>query len=296
MATIYKLAKAQKDEDSDDHEEKETLTNKQRVLALSSRGVNYRQRHLLNDLRALLPHFKKDSKLDQKCKLGIINELAELNNCNNCIFFEVRKRQDLYMWTSKTPNGPSIKFHVLNIHTMDELKMTGNCLKGSRPILSFDKTFDSEPHWTLIKEVFIHVIFGVPKSARRIKPFVDHVISFTIADNRIWFRNFQIIEKDPMEPNKKPDDKDLSLVEIGPRFVLNVIRIFEGSFCGSTIYANPEFISPNQVRRNFRMAKAARHQARMVAKEEKRRKVANSDLPDDPLTLSDFSDISNFSD
>ncbi|KAF0399836.1 Brix-domain-containing protein [Gigaspora margarita] len=295
MATIYKLAKAQKDEDSDDHEEKETLKNKQRVLALSSRGVNYRQRHLLNDLRALLPHFKKDSKLDQKCKLGIINELAELNNCNNCIFFEVRKRQDLYMWTSKTPNGPSIKFHVLNIHTMDELKMTGNCLKGSRPILSFDKTFDSEPHWTLIKEVFIN-IFGVPKSARRIKPFVDHVISFTIADNRIWFRNFQIIEKDPMEPNKKPDDKDLSLVEIGPRFVLNVIRIFEGSFCGSTIYANPEFVSPNQVRRNFRMAKAARHQARMVAKEEKRRKVANSDLPDDPLTLSDFSDISNFSD
>ncbi|CAG8449131.1 26702_t:CDS:2 [Dentiscutata erythropus] len=280
MATLYKLAKAQKDEDSDDHEEKKVSKNRQRVLALSSRGVNYRQRHLLNDLRALLPHFKKDSKLDQKCKLGIINELAELNNCNNCIFFEVRKRQDLYMWTSKTPNGPSIKFHVLNIHTMDELKMTGNCLKGSRPILSFDKTFDSEPHWALIKEVFIH-IFGVPKSARRIKPFIDHVISFTIADNRIWFRNFQIIEKDPMEPNKKPDDKDLSLVEIGPRFVLNVIRIFEGSFCGATIYANPEFVSPNQVRRNFRMAKVARHQARTMAKEENRRKIADIELSDD---------------
>lgn len=25
------------------------------------------------------------------------------------------------------------------VHTMDELKLTGNCLKGSRPVLSFDK-------------------------------------------------------------------------------------------------------------------------------------------------------------
>jgi ribosome biogenesis protein BRX1 len=40
---------------------------------------------------------------------------------------------------------------------MDELKMTGNCLKGSRPILSFDKNFESEPHLILIKEVFTHV-------------------------------------------------------------------------------------------------------------------------------------------
>lgn len=28
--------------------------------------------------------------------------------------------------------------HFAEVHTMDELKMTGNCLKGSRPLLSFD--------------------------------------------------------------------------------------------------------------------------------------------------------------
>ena len=33
--------------------------NKQRVLLLSSRGVTYRMRHLMNDLEALLPHVKK---------------------------------------------------------------------------------------------------------------------------------------------------------------------------------------------------------------------------------------------
>lgn len=31
------------------------------------------------------------------------------------------------------------KICVFIVHTMDELKLTGNCLKGSRPILSFDK-------------------------------------------------------------------------------------------------------------------------------------------------------------
>ncbi|CAG8497971.1 19185_t:CDS:1, partial [Racocetra fulgida] len=45
MATLYKqIVKAQEDEDSDDPKEKKPLENKQnrqRVLALSSRGVNF---------------------------------------------------------------------------------------------------------------------------------------------------------------------------------------------------------------------------------------------------------------
>ena len=65
--------------------------NKQRVLILSSRGVTYRHRHLLNDLYSLLPHSRKDAKLDTKTKLYQLNELAELYNCNNVLFFEARK-------------------------------------------------------------------------------------------------------------------------------------------------------------------------------------------------------------
>lgn len=148
-------------------------------------------RHLLTDLEALLPHSKKDAKLDTKNNLYILNELADLNNCNNAVFFEVRKKQDLYVWMAKTPNGPSVKFHLQNLHTMDELKMTGNCLKGSRHILSFDKTFDSAPHWGLLKELMSQV-FNVPKGSRRSKPFIDHVLSFSIVDNRVWFRNYQV--------------------------------------------------------------------------------------------------------
>jgi len=169
--------------------------NRQRVMLLCSRGITARHRHLMSDLQALLPHAKKDSKLDSKSKLYILNELADINNCNNCIYFEGRKHTDLYMWISKTPNGPSIKFHVTNIHTMSELHLTGNCLKGSRPIVSFDKTFDTTPHYKLIKEVLMQN-FSTPTTSRRIKPFVDHVITFSILNGRICFRNNQIVEKD----------------------------------------------------------------------------------------------------
>lgn len=53
--------------------------------------------------------------------------------------------------------------HVQNVHTMDELKMTGNCLKGSRGLLSFDRAFDDTEWGRLTKEVFTQVRFSGPK-------------------------------------------------------------------------------------------------------------------------------------
>uniref|UniRef100_UPI0009B34CD2 ribosome biogenesis protein BRX1 homolog n=1 Tax=Monopterus albus TaxID=43700 RepID=UPI0009B34CD2 len=76
--------------------------------------------------------------MDRKDQLFVINEVCEIKNCNKCLFFEAKKKQDLYMWISNSPHGPSAKFLVQNVHTLAELKMTGNCLKGSRPLLSFD--------------------------------------------------------------------------------------------------------------------------------------------------------------
>ena len=98
-----------------------------------------------------------DAKLDSKNHLHLLPELADLHNCNNTLYFEARRHEDLYLWAAKTPNGPSIKMHVQNVHTMDELKMTGNCLKGSRGLLSFDKAFEDIEWGRLTKEVFTHV-------------------------------------------------------------------------------------------------------------------------------------------
>ena len=39
-----------------------------------------------------------------------------------------------------------------------------------------------------------------------------------------------------MQPNGPPQT---SLIEIGPRFVLTPIRIFEGAFSGATVFSNP---------------------------------------------------------
>lgn len=46
----------------------------------------------------------------------------------------------------------------------------------------------------------------------------------------------KILEKDPEQPN---GPSQMSLVEIGPRFVMTPIKIFEGAFNGATVYSNP---------------------------------------------------------
>jgi hypothetical protein len=102
-----------------------------------------------------------DSKLDSKNHLHLLPELADLHSCNNTLYFEARRHEDLYLWACKTPNGPSIKLHVQNVHTMDELKMTGNCLKGSRGVLSFDAAFEETEWGRLTKELFTHVSFNL---------------------------------------------------------------------------------------------------------------------------------------
>ncbi|RDB20979.1 Ribosome biogenesis protein brx1 [Hypsizygus marmoreus] len=256
--------------------------NKQRVLLLSSRGITHRMRHFMNDLEALLPHVKKDSKLDSKSQLHLLPELADLNNCNNTLYFEARRHEDLYLWAAKTPNGPSIKMHVQNVHTMDELKMTGNCLKGSRGLLSFDKGFDDTEWGRLTKEVFTQ-IFGVPSTARKAKPFIDHILTFSILDSKIWFRNFQIIEKDPLQPNGPPQT---TLIEIGPRFVLTPIRIFEGAFGGATVFSNPEFISPSAVRSALRREQGGKYNQRKDAEEQGMKRKELRKRGEDELAVS----------
>ncbi|KAJ0697666.1 putative ribosome biogenesis protein BRX1 [Helianthus annuus] len=132
--------------------------NREKVLVTCSRRINYRYRHLMLNLVSVLPHCKKDNKVESKATKGAtLNELVELKSCSSCLFFECRKHKDLYLWMSKCPNGPSVKFLVNAVHTMEELKLTGNHLKGSRPLLTFSSNFDKDPHWKLLKEMITQV-------------------------------------------------------------------------------------------------------------------------------------------
>lgn len=76
-------------------------------------------------------------------------------------------------------------------------------------------------------------IFGTPNNHPKSQPFIDHVFNFSYVDNRIWFRNYEIL-----------DEKSADLNEIGPRFTLNLIKIFDGSFGGPIIYSNPDYVTP----------------------------------------------------
>jgi ribosome biogenesis protein BRX1 len=279
MSSIYKALSS---ESKKSEKPERTVKNKQKVLIISSRGVTYRHRHLINDLANLMPHGRKEPKYDSKNKLQQLNEIAELYNCNNIMYFEARKHLDLYLWLSKAPNGPTFKFHVQNIHTMDELNFTGNCLKGSRPILSFDSSFDQTPHNKLLKEMFVHT-FGVPPYSRKSKPFIDHVLTLSIVDNKVWFRNYQISETESTDPAKK-GETELSLVEIGPRMVLTLITILEGSFGGPVIYENKEYVSPNFVRAQLKNQQASQAKARADAASERKIKKRDAVLAADPLS------------
>ncbi len=71
-------------------------------------------------------------------------------------------------------------------------------------MLSFNEDFNDAPHLKLIKELLVQTM-GTPNHHPKSQPFVDHVLNFSIVDNKIWVRNFQISE-----------DSE-SLAEIGPR-------------------------------------------------------------------------------
>ncbi|KAL4929223.1 Brix-domain-containing protein [Aspergillus undulatus] len=309
------LADADDTSDSSDEEENTAETAKKqlasgmmpktRVLMLTSRGVTSRHRHLLADMTSLLPHTHKESKLDSRKKAAgynlLLNSLADLHSCNVIFFLEAKKNgQDLYLWLSRPPNGPTIKFHVNNLHTMAELNtgFAGNCLKGGRGIVVFDQSFDeqgpvmSQPgneYRGLIREM-LRSVFCVPKrGVKGMKPFIDRVIGIYGVDGKIWIRVYEIREseggnkKDGEEEAGKPahnpkDGPEVTLVEIGPRFVLTPIVILEGSFGGPVIYENKEYVSPNQVRRDIRVSKTARYAKRRDVQTERLSKRSNLEL------------------
>merc|ERR1712013_826847 len=116
--------------------------NKTRTLIIGSRGLDYRTRH-----------FMADTKMDKKNDRGLIREMAEMKNCSKVLYFEGRKKKDLFLTVADVEEGPTIRFNVEGLNTMGELKFNGNALKTSRPLLSFDAQFDEEPHWAVVKEL-----------------------------------------------------------------------------------------------------------------------------------------------
>ncbi|GMG26623.1 unnamed protein product [[Candida] boidinii] len=113
-------------------------------------------------------------------------------------------------------------------------------------------------------------------------------MTFSIVDNKIWIRNYQINETADLKENeelvKTPNElNDLTLVEIGPRFVLTIITILEGSFGGPKIYENKEYVSPNVVRAQLKQKSSEQAKKRQDEAHDRKIRRRSQVLKADPL-------------
>lgn len=266
-----------------DYIQRETRwTNKQRVLVFSSRGSSARYKYLMEDFKAMMPHSKSEPKLDKNVDMREINEICEMRSCNNAVYFEHHKKSNYcYIYFAGMPAGPTIKFQVYNVHTLGELKLSGNCLKGSRPLLHFDTAFadESRPELHVMKNMFQR-IFGVPRNHPKSKPFHDHIMGFYWIDNKVWVRHYQI---SPTSPDYLDNPDYQTLTEIGPRFVLEPVLILNGSFSGNVIYKNTAFKSPAQIVRAMRMEAGKQAMQSAIQSEETRERKEQAELEEDHL-------------
>ncbi len=256
-------------------------TNKQRVLVFSSKGSSPRYKHLMDDFKAMMPHSKSEPKFDKNLDMREINEICEMRSCNNAVYFEHHKSQYCYIYLAGMPAGPTIKFQVYNVHTLGESKLSGNCLKGSRPLLHFDSVFadESRPELQVMKNMFQRV-FGVPRNHPKSKPFHDHIMGFYWIDNKVWVRHYQI---SPATPDYLDNPDYQTLTEIGPRFVLEPVLILNGSFCGNVIYKNKEFQTPATLMRAMRKSAGDEARQNAIQSEETKHRKENALLEEDHL-------------
>ena len=105
---------------------------------------------------------------------------------------------------------------------------------------------------------------------------------------QVWVRHYQVVDK-------AADDKGAArllaargeqstvLVEIGPRFVLDPIRIFAGSMGGATLWTSPTYIAPGRILHELKSRKSASYAQRVQATTERRERGEQLVLPEDPL-------------
>jgi ribosome biogenesis protein BRX1 len=113
---------------------------------------------------------------------------------------------------------------------------------------------------------------------------------FAWQDGHIWVRNYQLLplasasetELRGAVPGVSPLE-GMTVVEIGPRFVLCPIRILEGSFWGRTLWQNQEYVSPAVARAAIRLESAIKSRKRNADAEMSSLRKSQNVLPRDDL-------------
>lgn len=74
------------------------------------------------------------------------------------------------------------------------------------------------------------------------------------------------------------------MVEIGPRFVLDPIRILGGSFGGPTLYKNPDYVSPNVIRAVLLREQSDQYRQRKQQQKDRWDRESDMVVPRDPVS------------
>lgn len=286
------------------------MINRQKCLVLGGRNMTSKARHLLLDLRGLMPHSREHSKLGggaQHHTLGPdLVDICQLHQCNSFLYIDPHRQDVNFMWLGQAPSGPSVKLQLSNIHTADEIRMAGNCLKYSRPLLHFDRAFETFPHLRIVKSL-LHMCFNTPRYHPKSKPFIDHIISFFWLDNHIWVRNYQIVYPSggggvaataantktsasssaslPL-PSSSVKKDGASLLEIGPRFALEPVSIMNGCCQGKVLWRSSVARPPTEQRRDRKIRRLEKMElnTHVNAKSEDHRARYPAPMPD-PLDM-----------
>jgi ribosome biogenesis protein BRX1 len=135
-----------------------------------------------------------------------------------------------------------VKFRLVNSSEASDFNLLDHHRGSGRQILSFQKIFELLPHFRIIEGILIKV-FKSTKYQLKTSSSLKSVLSFSVAEGRIWMRKFQVIS--PLF-TKITQEKDISLIEVGPRLSFDPVKILTESFCGETVYENPLFFHTPQ--------------------------------------------------
>lgn len=253
-------------------------TSPSSVLLLGTRGIKARHRHLLRDLLRLLPHARPGTKLDtEEHGLRAVVSACEDADCDSALLLDARDPSRLYMWAAGCPDGPSAMLRVRNVHTVAELNLEARRMAGVRNLLVFDKAFNVSAERRVLKAL-LTLTLSVPLGAvqsqmvsckgqagsssidlddvegdgdefnhgfdreederddtdERVNGHsgaverIKHTLSFSWVDNRIWMRVYRISHI----------NGSLEVEEIGPRMVLEPVRIIASGFGGAILHTN----------------------------------------------------------
>lgn len=179
------------------------------TMLVSTKKTDPSIKTILRDFEYMIDSVVED-KFDIRKDAGVLATYMDINECDNCIYFEYTSRNQR-LWV--TDSDVTLKFKIVQYMSIYDLSFPVNYHKYAGHVLIFSKEFDDDENLGSIQKIF--------KKAFRPKEDapVERVIGFFVYDDMICIRNYLIN----------------GVEEIGPRINIVIEKAFQGCFKGPKI-------------------------------------------------------------